>query len=96
MRIKKNLKKLPNKKGLGNHLIGNPIIEKVTKFKETMSNWNREDPCKICHEFWFDQDNVISGKYIGIYQRCRTSKDTEIATIPLFLLVKKLKLDELN
>ena len=26
------------KQGLGKHLVDNPIIDKVTKFKETMSN----------------------------------------------------------
>ena len=75
------LDSITKKQGLGNHLVDNPIIDKVTKFKETMSNWNREDPCKICHESWFDQDNATSGKYIGVCQRCRNYKDKEI---PMF------------
>ena len=32
------LESISLKHGLGNHLVDNPIIDKVTKFKETMSN----------------------------------------------------------
>ena len=77
----KFLESIPKKQGLGEHLIDNPILDKAEKFRETMSDWNREDPCKICHESWFDQENATSGKNIGVCKRCRTSKDKEI---PMF------------
>ena len=43
-----------------------------------MSEWNCEDPCKICHESWFDQQNATSGKNIGVCQCCQPSKDKDI------------------
>ena len=45
------LDSIPKKQGLGNCFINNPILDKAEKFKEIMSDWNCEDPCKICQEF---------------------------------------------
>ena len=72
------LKTIQNKQGLGQHLIDNPIIEKADNFREIMANWNREEPCKICKESWFDQDNATRGPNIGVCQRCRNDKEKEI------------------
>ena len=72
------LDSIPKKQGFGQSLIDNPIIDKATRFREIMSNWNREEACKICKESWFDQDNATTGKNIGICQRCRNTKDKEI------------------
>ena len=52
-------------------------MEKATKFREIMSNWNVEEPCKICKESWFDQDNATKGPNIGVCQRCRNDKEKE-------------------
>ena len=64
------LEAIAKKEGLSQHLIDNPVIEKASKFKEIMSDWNREEPCKICKESWFDQDYATRGPNIGICQRC--------------------------
>ena len=75
------LDSIAKKQGLGEHLIDNPILDKAVKYKEIMTNWNREEPCKICKESWFDQDNATRGKNIGVCQRCRNDKEKEI---PMF------------
>ena len=48
-----------------------------------MSEWNQEEPCKVCKESWFDQDNATRGPNTGICQRCRNDKEKEI---PIFSL----------
>ena len=75
------------KQGLGEHLVSNPIIKKVTNFKEIMSNWNRGDPCQIFRESWFDQKNATTGKNIGTCLRCRNLKEKEI---PMFSHLDKM------
>ena len=75
---KKFLDSISKKQGLGDCLIDNSIMDKATKFKEIMSNWNCVEPCKVCKELWFDQDNGTRGTTIGICQRCRNEKEKEI------------------
>ena len=45
-----------------NHHIGMLLLsnkyEAVYKFHEKMKCWNPEEPCNICEESWFDQDNL--------------------------------------
>ena len=69
------LDSISKKHGLSKSLIDNPILEKTTKFREIMSGWNREEPCKVCRESWFDQDNATKGPNIGVCQRCRHDKE---------------------
>ena len=50
---KKLLQSIAEKEGLGDFLIGNPIIEAGKRFHEIMENWNQEQPCHVCEESWF-------------------------------------------
>ena len=68
---------LAEKKNIGTFLMDNPIIEAGKKFKEIMSDWKPEDPCKVCQESWFNQENAKQGKNTGVCKRCRMDKDKE-------------------
>ena len=77
---KKLLLSIAEKEGLGDFLIGNPIIEAGTRFHEIMENWNQEEPCHVCEESWFEQNNARQGKNKGVCKRCREDKNKECPT----------------
>ena len=53
----KMLKDLQNGEEYSSIFENNPIIEAGKDFLKIMTEWNREEKCKICHEEWFDQGN---------------------------------------
>ena len=68
----KMLKDLQNGEEYSSIFINNPIIEAGKEFQKIMTEWNREEKCKICKEEWFDQGNNSE----GICKRCASEKAT--------------------